>query len=103
MGRTNLGELIARTTGNTVAEIREFMLGLDTPVLLRFLHAFYLSVNEDGSLGCYAPTGPDPTSDQEDALDRRIESALPLVPGAIIRAMQRENPANNVPVPEGDS
>lgn len=34
----------------------------------------YLSVNEDGSLGCCAPEGPDPASYEEEALDRRRDT-----------------------------
>ena len=51
----------------------------------------YISIQENGSIGCYAPVGPEPTSDEEDALERRIQSALPFIPRAIIIGIECEN------------
>ena len=62
---------------------------IKTNLLLMFRG--YVSIQENGSLGCYAPEGPEPTIDEEDALDRRIQSVLPLIPRAIIFGMQCEN------------
>jgi hypothetical protein len=46
----------------------------------------YVAINLDGGLGCFAPEGPPPTDEEELAMDRRIRSAFPIIPVAVIRA-----------------
>ena len=54
--------------------------------LLSVLFHGYATINPDGRMGCQSPEGPRPTRDEEEALGRRIEAALPLIPKAIIWA-----------------
>jgi len=74
--------------------------------LLRLVFHGYVTINNDGNMGCFSPEGPPPTWEEKATLDRRIESALPLIPKAIIRAAKspkRDNLAvsmNLLPLPK---
>ena len=46
----------------------------------------YVAINPAGGLGCFAPEGSPPTGEEAMAMDRRIRSALPIIPVAISRA-----------------
>jgi len=83
------------TSDQDVIDFMEMMLNL--------LFLGYLAINPDGGLGCFAPEGPPPTDEEELAMDRRVRSALPIIPVAIIRAAtggekaQPSNPPNASP------
>ena len=56
-------------------------------MMLHFLSVGYVAINPNGDLGCVAPEGPSPTDEKNLALDRRIRSAFPIIPIAMMRAM----------------
>jgi len=72
-------------------------------MMLNLLFLGYISINPEGELRCFAPEGPPPTDEEEMAMDRRIRSAFPIIPVAVIRAAgggkeaQLSRPANMPP------
>ena len=81
-------------SGQDIIDFIEMMLNL-------LFHGF-IAIRPDGdSIGCFAPEGPPPTDEEELAMDRRIRSAFPLIPNAVLRAtrdgnrkMQPNNPTD---------
>ncbi len=63
------------------------LIGFMKTLLSVVFHGF-ADINPDGSMGCFSPEGSPPTSEEEAALDRRIQSALPLIPKAIVWAVK---------------
>lgn len=55
-------------------------------MMLNLLFLGYIAINPEGGLGCFAPEGPPPTDKEALAMDRRIRSAVPIIPAAVIRA-----------------
>lgn len=58
---------------------------------LHLLALGYIQFDRDGSLGCFAPLGPDPTPAEERGIDLRIRSSRPLFRPTFIRVLQDGN------------
>ncbi len=73
----------SESTSKSDQDLIDFM-----EMMLNLLFLGYVAINPDGGLGCFAPMGPTPTDEERLALDRRIRSAFPIIPIAIMRAVK---------------
>ncbi len=84
----------AENPGKSDQDILDFM-----EMMLNLLFLGFVAINPDGGLGCLAPEGPPPTDDEKLAMDRRIRSAFPIIPAAIIRALKGGDKSTKVGKP----
>jgi hypothetical protein len=57
--------------------------------LLEMFGRGFLQINSDGSIGCCAPYGPQPTPTEDREIDLRIRSARPLFRPAVFRVLKK--------------
>ena len=61
--------------------------------LLHLLALGFLQFKSDGSLGCFAPLGPDPTEAEEGEIASCIHSSRPLIGPVILQLLKQKGTA----------